>query len=128
MVPSINVMAKIISLFSLFFVAGIFLFAPHPAHAVNVCPPGQFDPLCTISVSDNSSLIRNAINIMLVVAVIASIIFLILGGIRWIMSGGDKAKVDAARGTITAAIIGLIISFLAFFIIGLVQYFFGVKN
>lgn len=65
---------------------------------------------------------------MLVLAVMLAVGFLIYGGIKWIMSGGDKGKVDAARGTVTAAIIGLIIAFLAFFIISVVSYLFGVKG
>jgi len=38
---------------------------------------------------------------------------LIIGGIRWILSGGDKANTESARNQITAALIGLIIVFAA---------------
>ena len=34
---------------------------------------------------------------------------LIMGGIEWITSGGDKAKYEAARKRITAAIVGLVL-------------------
>ena len=36
------------------------------------------------------------------------------------MSGGDKGKLDQARSTIIAAIVGLIISILAYFIVSLI--------
>src|SRR5580698_6477221 len=51
-----------------------------------------------------SSVIGNAVTIMLIVAAILALIFLIYGGIRWITSGGDKQKVAAARARITYAI------------------------
>jgi hypothetical protein len=48
---------------------------------------------------------------------IVSVIMLIYGGFRYIISGGDKAKVTDAKNTILYAIIGLIISILAFAIV-----------
>ena len=61
---------------------------------------------------------------MLVLAVLLCLFFLIIGGIRWITSGGDKAKLESARGTITAALIGLIVSFLAYFFLNVVVFLF----
>lgn len=70
--------------------------------------------------ADASVLIRFVINGLIVVGIVASLLFLLWGGIRWILSGGDKGKVDAARGTIVAAIVGLIIVILAWVIINTV--------
>ncbi len=74
-----------------------------------------------------SSVIGNAVTIMLIIAAILSLIFLILGGIRWITSGGDKQKVASARSRITYAIVGLVVAMGAFFIINVIGYFFHVK-
>jgi hypothetical protein len=52
--------------------------------------------------------------------------FLILGGIQWITSGGDKAGMEAARNKIKHAIVGLIIVGAAWAIMILVQNFLGV--
>ena len=52
---------------------------------------------------------------------------LVIGGIRYITSGGDKAQTEAARGQITAALIGLVIVFAAWAIISLVNAFFGIN-
>ena len=57
-----------------------------------------------------------------------TLVFLIVGGIKWVVSGGDKAKVESARGTIIAAIIGLIIVFLSFFIIQILFNLFGIGS
>lgn len=37
------------------------------------------------------------------------LIYVVLGALNWITSGGDKGKVEAARSQITSAIVGLII-------------------
>jgi hypothetical protein len=51
---------------------------------------------------------------------------LVLGGIRYITSGGDKGSTESARSQITAALIGLVIVFSAWAIINLVKLFFDV--
>jgi hypothetical protein len=74
-----------------------------------------------------SKIIGNAITIMIILAVILTLIFLILGGILWITSGGDKAKIAAARARITFAIVGLIIALVSFFIVSIVGTIFKVN-
>jgi len=86
--------------------------------------------LNTIGPHETTSLqiiIQNSVTIIIIIAIVLSLFFLIWGGIRWITSGGDKAKVESARGTIIAAIIGLVIAFLAFFILSLALSFFGLS-
>ena len=66
------------------------------------------------------------ITLLFVVGIIIALAFLIYGGIKWILSGGDKAGVDAARKHIVAAIIGLVIVVTAFVILNFVfQILFG---
>lgn len=74
-----------------------------------------------------SNIIQVGITFLFVLATLLALGFLIYGGIKWITSGGDKAGVESARKIITYAIIGLVIAFLAFFIINLIGTFFGVK-
>ncbi|MGD8744265.1 MAG: pilin [Candidatus Woesebacteria bacterium] len=52
---------------------------------------------------------------------------LVAGAISWITSGGDKVKVEDARGRITDAITGLIVLFLVFVITGLVNVYLGLN-
>ncbi len=62
--------------------------------------------------------------------VIGSLIFvfvMIVGAIQWITSGGDKAALDAAKGKITNALVGLIILFSIIAIIKLIESFFGIS-
>jgi hypothetical protein len=71
------------------------------------------------------SVLGFVITIAFIIAILVALLFLIWGGIKWITSGGDKGGVEAARSQIIAAIIGLIIVFLAFFILNLVLGLFG---
>lgn len=96
--------------------------------SVNPCPDaGQFQNLCDLDSSNIGAIVGAAVTFILIVAVLIALFFLIFGGIRWITSGGDKGKVESARGTIIAAIIGLVIAFLAFFILSLALSFFGLS-
>jgi hypothetical protein len=60
------------------------------------------------------------ITLLVVVGVIIAVVFLIYGGIKWILSGGDSKQVEGARNHIVAAIVGLIIVIGAFFILTVV--------
>ena len=83
--------------------------------------------LCKLQAEGTGGVVRNVIVAILIIAAVISLFFLIYGGIRWILSGGDKTKVTEARGTIVAALVGLIITFLAYFILSIVLGFFGLN-
>lgn len=59
-------------------------------------------------------------NTVLYAVGIVSVIMLIYGGLRYVVSGGDSKKVTDAKNTIMYAIIGLIISILAYAIVNFV--------
>lgn len=74
----------------------------NPPPSIIIDRPGGFIP-------DIGSLISGAVAWLLLIAFILAFFYLILGGIAWLTSGGDKAGVEAARNKIIAAIVGLII-------------------
>lgn len=43
-----------------------------------------------------------------------SVVMIIIGGLRYVTSGGNPASVTAAKNTILYAIVGLVVSFLAY--------------
>lgn len=53
-------------------------------------------------------------NILLFLIGAVSVIMLIIGGIRYVVSGGDSNAVSAAKNTILYAIIGIVVAFLAY--------------
>lgn len=60
------------------------------------------------------------------VGVIAALIFLIWGAIKWITSGGDREKLDSARRTIIFSIIGLVVILLSVVIMNVIGGLIGV--
>ncbi|MDQ5950952.1 MAG: hypothetical protein QG639_229 [Patescibacteria group bacterium] len=77
---------------------------------------------------DLGGLINSVLNIVMVVALLLVFLYLILGGIQWITSGGDKGKTEEARNKITAAIIGIIILAAAYALVQFVAYILGFSN
>jgi len=77
------------------------------------------DGMPTELIGDNGAFSRLTNTILLIVGLI-SVIMLVYGGLRYILSGGDSKKVTDAKNTILYAIIGLIISLLAFAIVNFV--------
>lgn len=73
------------------------------------------------------AIIRGVVQFILVIAFVIAFIMLLVGGIRWIVAGGDEKAVAGARSTITAALIGLVIVLVAFALIRLVETFFNVS-
>lgn len=80
-----------------------------------------------IKITDVGVLVSSLVGVLLIISALLAFFFLILGGIQWITSGGDKAGMEAARNKITHAIVGLIIVGAAWAIMLLVQNFLGVS-
>ena len=68
------------------------------------------------------------ITLLFVTGIVIAVAFLIYGGIRWVLSGGDKTKVETARNHIVASIIGLVIIAASFLIFSLVFQILGARN
>ncbi len=79
-----------------------------------------------IRIENIGQLISATVGTLLIISALLAFFYLILGGIQWITSGGDKAGMEAARNKITHAIVGLIIVGAAWAIMILVQNFLGV--
>ncbi|MGH7196933.1 MAG: pilin [Candidatus Saccharimonadales bacterium] len=60
------------------------------------------------------SIFTTVTNILLFIIGAIAVIMLIVGGIRYVVSGGDQAAVTSAKNTILYAIIGIVVAFLAF--------------
>jgi len=72
------------------------------------------------------NIISSAVTILITIAVILTIFFLIWGGIQWITSGGDKAKLESARKRLIFALIGLTVVLSSFMIINIFGGVFGI--
>lgn len=72
------------------------------------------------------TLIPKMVGLLLVFGGVAFFFMFIWGAITWILSGGDKASVENAKGRITNAIIGLVLMISTFAIAKLIETFFGI--
>ena len=72
-------------------------------------------------------LLGNIVTLIFIVGALVFFFMLVIGGIQWMLSGGDKAATESARGRITAALIGLVIIFAAWAIMKLIETFLGIK-
>ncbi len=106
------------------------LFAFSPAAAADCGTSGLMsDPNTGLCVPASSltgpntinDLIIRIINIMLSIAAIIAVLFIIIGGFRYITSSGNEEQAEKGRGTLINAIIGLVIIILAYVIVGIVN-------
>lgn len=124
-------MQKITKIISAGIIYIVLFFQTGAAYAKSLCPKG-FESLCKLDPEENpdgiSKTVSGFISVIIILAIVLSLIYLVFGGIKWITSGGDKQKIDAARQHLTAAVIGLIISLLAYFFVGILLGLFGLST
>lgn len=70
--------------------------------------------------------IRAGLSFFLIIVLLLAILYAALGAMRYIFSRGDKQKIQGAREKITYSIVGLIVAFLAFLLVGLFSHFVNV--
>ncbi len=117
-----------------FFIQGLFAypFLALPAFAqtsVDPCTDATTyiaKTLCKAGSENTAKTIQNIIVVFIVLAVVVALLYLLYGGLKWITSRGEKTEVEAARNHIIAAVVGLIVVFLAIFIISIILAVFGI--
>ncbi len=87
-------------------------------------PKGQFTTLNDVTIP---GLISAAVNLLLVVASLLFIFNLLFGGIKFIISGGDKERVDNAKRQLLNALIGIFVVYCSWAILNFVSTFFGIN-
>jgi cytochrome bd-type quinol oxidase subunit 2 len=76
---------------------------------------------CTVDTaganSKINSILKTVINLFSLIVGVVAVIMIIVGGLRYITSGGESSNVSTAKNTIIYAIVGLVIVALAQFIV-----------
>lgn len=82
----------------------------------NLCKGASFDAASADCQADQTAAktsvtdyIATAINLFSIVVGIIAVIMIIIGGVKYITSGGDSGNVTGAKNTILYAIIGLVV-------------------
>ncbi len=76
---------------------------------------------------DIPTIIHTFATYTIILGILITLFYMIWAGIQWIMSSGDKQKIEAAKNRLTYAIAGLVLLFLSFFIVNLIQHLFGIQ-
>jgi hypothetical protein len=104
------------------FIFGLLAYFPSVASAFNITPPASVPQ---VPYDDGgtavSNIIISIIQLFTFVGFIGVMVMVVWGAVEWILSGGDKEKIAAARKRITHAIVGLFLIGLSMFIIALVS-------
>ena len=72
-----------------------------------------------------TNLVQLTINLIFVFGIILAIVFIFYSGIQWIMSGGEKQKLQNARNRLVYSFVGLIVIAIAFAIINIIVTLFA---
>ncbi len=91
--------------------------------SIAISPP----PGLPVGAYNIGTLLSRSVGLILILAALAAFIYLVWGGLTWITSGGDKAKVEESQHRIQAAIIGLFIIFATYAIMLIIGGFFGLN-
>lgn len=59
--------------------------------------------------TNTGNIISGLVSLFLIIGSIAALLYVIIGGVGWVISDGDKGKLEQARNKITQAVLGLII-------------------
>lgn len=104
----------------------VFAAAPLLAQQIEFKPGGGTDQFNSLFDLKPEKIVSGAISLVMLVVALVFFFMLVLGGLKWVMSGGDQKAVEAARAQITNALIGLAIVFAAWAIMQLIKIIFGV--
>jgi len=101
---------------------GVFVFAPvETASALDplatICADNPESEVCKSKEDDANVLIGVLVNTLLFIVGTLSVIMIIAGGIFYAISNGDAGRIAKAKNTIVYAVVGLIVSLVAFAIV-----------
>ena len=105
---------------------GIVFFGSSPIFATNNYIPQSLSG-STLS-NDPNILINNIIKFGFIVIGFIFFVVIIIGGIEWMLSGGDDKKKESAQSRLVNAVIGITIVAGSYLIVEIVSSLFGVSS
>lgn len=100
-----------------------FLFAPKTRAVCDAAIPLFCNPLDTggNGIDTIAEAIIVVMQFLLSIIGILSLLFIVIAGIRYIISSGDEEKITAAKGTLTSSVFGLLLALMAFQILSAIE-------
>lgn len=106
-----------------------------PAHAqtkswsgVCVAGAGGFGTDDVATIQGLQCLIANVLSVAITIIGLSGFIMIMFGAFKYLISGGNTKHTEAARSTITYAIIGIVVALSSIVVLNLLSAFTGVKN
>lgn len=78
------------------------------------------------TIKSAEGLFANTLSVILSLIGIATFLMILVGGFKYLTAGEDPKNAEAAKGTITNGVVGLILAIAAYFILLAIQSFTGV--
>lgn len=72
-------------------------------------------------------LIANVFTVIITIIGLAGFVMFVVGGVTWMISGGDSGKLQSAKGSMTYAVVGMVVALSAFIILNLIASFTGIS-
>ena len=117
----------LVSITAIFMISGGLLALPTASHAATCTDGNSIRSGIECAPADSkqnkfsvANGIQNVVNTLLFVVGIASVIVIIVSGLRFVLAGGNAQTVSSARDGILYAVIGIVVSLLAYAIVNFV--------
>jgi hypothetical protein len=115
--------------------AGLITFSvivPTPVHAQTkewsgVCVGNTAESSSVATIQGLECLLANSLMVFITLIGLVGFLMLIVASFRYLLSGGNAKGTEAARNSITYAIIGLVVALCSFFIINIIASFTGIS-
>lgn len=93
-----------------------------------ITTPGGYQPGGDLggSTSAIEKLTSNVLVVLTAVSGMAFVLYFLLGGLSWITAGGDKGKIDKAKGMMTNGAIGMIVIAVSYAVVWIVGKALGI--
>jgi hypothetical protein len=100
------------------------ILVPQTAGAINVFPTcangtvATSSEVCKAAGTDTAeSLVKTLVNTLLYIVGALAVVVIIAGGIMYTVSNGDQNNITRAKNIVTYAVVGLVVSFIAYAIV-----------
>ena len=88
---------------------------------------GSPSPFADIKTANLGLIISEFLKYFFPFAGLALFVYLLIGGFTYLTSGGDQKAMEKAQGQITNAVIGFAIIFVAFWVVQIFEFIFGIQ-
>lgn len=88
--------------------------------------PGQINTVTNNAGLYGINIIKLGVNLLMFAAILLAFVFVVFGGWKWLISQGDKKKLEEARTTIIWAVVGVFVVAFAFLVVNIIGQFFNV--